>query len=165
METALLDARRGNSERACARLQEARRLFDQSGNGSMALLVDARTAEALGMGGEHGRATELATRALERAVDEEASALVLPVLNRVLGEAYLLAGRTDAARAALERAVDEANRVEHRYEEALALDALVRVNGSDGATDEVGARRDDLFRRLGIVAVPAKARPPVESVG
>ena len=86
------------------------------------------------------------------AAGDEASALVLPVLHRVLGHAHLLAGRLDAAREALELAIAEANRVEHRYEEALALDALSRVAG---ASDEVAQRRDSLFEQLGIVALPA----------
>ena len=128
METALLEARRGNLERSLVQLEEARRAARvQSGNESATLLIDARIAEALELGGEYDRAAELAARTLERAADDEASALVLPVLNRVLGQAYLVAGRVDAAREALELAIAEANRVEHRYEEALALAALNRL--------------------------------------
>ena len=75
-----------------------------------------------------------------------------PVLNRVLGQAHLLAGRLDDARAALELAIAEANRVEHRYEEALALAALSELGD---APSEAAARRDALFEQLGIVALPA----------
>jgi class 3 adenylate cyclase/tetratricopeptide (TPR) repeat protein len=152
METALLDARRGNVERALAQLTEARRLLEASGDRSATLLADARTAETLGLGGEYDRAVELAARTLERAAGDEGSALVRPVLNRVLGHAHLLAGRLDAAREALELAIAEANRVEHRYEEALALAALSRLGGASG---EAARRRDSLFEQLGIVALPA----------
>ncbi len=155
METALLDARRGNVERALGQLEEARRLLEESGNLSATLLADARIAEALALSGAFERAAELAARTLERALsddEEEGSALVRPVLNRVLGQAHLLAGQLEAARAALEVALAEATRVEHRYEEALALAALSRI---DGSTSEAAARRDELFAQLGIVALPA----------
>ena len=132
METALLDARMGNVERALAQLEEARRLLEESGNDSATLLADARAAEALGLGGDFDRAAELAARTLERAVDDEALPLVRPVLHRVLGQAHLLAGRLDDAREALELAIAEANRVEHRYEEALALAALTRLADAPG---------------------------------
>ena len=152
METALLDARRGNVERALAQLEEARRLLEESGNRSATLLADARAAEALQLGGDFDRAAELAARTLERAADDEGSSLVRPVLNRVLGQAHLLAGRLDDARAALETAIAEANRVEHRYEEALALAAMARLGDAPGDAAE---RRDALFAQLGIVALPA----------
>ena len=151
METALLDARRGNVERAIAQLEEARRLLEESGNRTATLLADARLAETLQLGGEYDRAAELAARTLEHAAGDEGSSLIRPVLNRVLGQAHLLAGRLDAAREALELAIAEANRVEHRYEEALALAALSRTGS---ASSEASARRDALFEQLGIVALP-----------
>ncbi len=157
METALLDARRGNIERALAQLEEARRLHESSGNRSATLLVDARVAEALELGGDHDRAVEIAAQALARAADDESSALVRPVLNRVLGQAHLLAGRLDDARAALELAIAEASRFEHRYEEALALAALSDLAD---APSEAAARRDSLFAQLGIVALPAASTDP-----
>ncbi len=67
----------------------------------------------------------------------------------------MLTGQLAAAREALELAVVEANRVQHRYEEALALDALVRVDRLEGLPSEVAARRDGLFDQLGIIALPA----------
>ena len=94
--------------------------------------------------------------------EEEGSALVRPVLNRVLGQAHLLAGRHDAAREALELAVADASRFEHRYEEALALDALSRLDGP--LSEEAAlAQRDRLFDQLGIVALPAGFTTPSAS--
>ena len=152
METALLDARRGDFAGAFAQLEEARGLHEQTGNQSATVLIDARVAEALELGGEYDRAAELATRALARAAGDEGNALVLPVLSRVLGQAHLVAGRREAARSALELAITEANRVEHRYEEALALAAITRLGD---ASRETCSRRDGLFEQLGIVALPA----------
>jgi predicted ATPase/class 3 adenylate cyclase len=152
LETALLDARCGRVEHALAQLEEARRLFEGSGNPSALLLADARIAETLELGGEHERAAELAARALAQAADDEGSSLVRPVLNRVLGQAQLRAGRPEAARAALELAIDEANRVEHRYEEALALESLRRLGDESAGRS---ARRKLLFEQLGIVGLPA----------
>ena len=127
-------------------------MHERTGNQSATVLIDARVAEALELGGEYDRAAELATRALARAAGDEGNALVLPVLSRVLGQAHLVAGRRDAARAALELAITEANRVEHRYEEALALAAITRLGD---ASRETCSRRDGLFEQLGIVALPA----------
>ena len=93
METALLEARRGEIERALERLEEARRMLGGTANGSATLLADARIAEALELGGEHDRAAELVLQTLARSVGDETSALVRPTLNRVLGQAYLAAGR------------------------------------------------------------------------
>jgi class 3 adenylate cyclase/tetratricopeptide (TPR) repeat protein len=152
METALLDARRGNIERALAQLEEARELLERTGNRTATLLADARRAEALQLGGDFAGAAELAARTLARASEDEGSSLVRPVLNRVLGQAELLAGRPEAARPALEFAIAEANRVEHRYEEALALAALTTLGDTPR---EAVARRDALFEQLGIVSVPA----------
>jgi tetratricopeptide (TPR) repeat protein len=154
LETGLLYARRGDDARALSSLQEARRLLEAVGDSSTALLADARLAEVLDLCGEYDRASELAARTLERAGDEEegeGAALLLPVLHRVLGHAHFQAGRLGAAREELGLAIAEANRVEHRYEEALALAALSRI---DGASSEVARRRDSLFTQLGIVTLP-----------
>ena len=144
METALLEARRGNLERALAQLEEARAPAreDRQPVGDAAdrrahrggARARRRVRSRRGARGAHARARGRATRA---------SALVLPVLNRVLGQAHLVAGRLDAAREALELAIAEANRVEHRYEEALALAALNRLGD---APSEAAARRDSALR-------------------
>ncbi|HEY1480635.1 MAG TPA: tetratricopeptide repeat protein [Gaiellales bacterium] len=154
MELALLHARRGDVERALEQLEGARRLVEQDGDPTETLLADARVAEALQLGGDYERAAELATRTLELAADDEGSSLIRPALNRVLGQAHALAGRPDAARAALELAIAEANRFEHRYEEALALAVLSRLGDEP---PERAARREMLFEQLGIVALPAQA--------
>jgi tetratricopeptide (TPR) repeat protein len=158
LETALLEARQGNVEPALAQLAEARTLLERSGNLYALLLADARIAETLVLGGEHERAAELAVRTLAHADEDEGSSLVRPVLNRVLGQSHLLAQRPDAARTALELAIEEANRVEHRYEEAMALATLCQL-GDEPA--ERTARRELLFEQLGIVGVPA----PFTAVG
>ena len=116
------------------------------------LLADARAAEALELGGEYDRAASSPRARSSASRARTGSALVRPVLNRVLGQAHLLAGRLDAAREALELAIAEANHVEHRYEEALALAALIRLGD---APSEAVKRRDALFEQLGIVALPA----------
>ena len=159
------------TSRALAQLEEARRLLEASGDASATLLADARLAEVLDLGGEYDRAAELAARTLERQPsDEESVALLLPVLHRVLGHAHLLAGRLDAAREALELAIAEANRVEHRYEEALALAALSRLDGAlergraRAGTPLRAARHRRAARRLGAAGDATqeggRSRPP-----
>jgi tetratricopeptide (TPR) repeat protein len=164
LETALLDARMGRIDAAIEQLEEARRSFASVADRTSILLVEARTAETLLLGGEPERGRELATKALVRATADDAAALVVPVLYRLIGQAHLLAGRASEARAALDLALTEAARVGHRYEEALALDALVRAEGAEPAASALAAR-DELFEQLGIVDLPgpwaaAPARPP-----
>ena len=128
METALLDARRGNVERALAQLERG----PAPARGERQPYGDAARRRAPGRGAPAGRRVRPrcgARRAHARARDRRRGQArsCVPVLNRVLGQAHLLAGRLDAAREALELAIAEANRVEHRYEEALALAALSRA--------------------------------------
>jgi class 3 adenylate cyclase/tetratricopeptide (TPR) repeat protein len=157
METALLDARRGDTAAALRALDEARQAFARSEDSAAALLVDARAAEALLLGGESRAAAELATQTLRRVDGVDGGAPVLPVLHRVLGEARLRDGLYEEAREALELAVAEAERVRHRYEEAVALDGLARLDDEEGVPGEAAARRDGLFDQLGIVARPGVA--------
>ncbi|MFN0154549.1 MAG: adenylate/guanylate cyclase domain-containing protein, partial [Gaiella sp.] len=153
-ETALLEARRGKTTEALATLDAARQAFQGAGDSSAALLVDARASEVLLLGARYNSAASLAEETLARVTTVEGGALVLPTLHRILGRAYLAAGRNEAARAAFEAAIGEAERVEHRYEEALALDGLAAVG--DGLSPERHVRREGLFEQLGLVEQPER---------
>ena len=110
IETALLEARRGNIARALERLEDARRLLERdrrSGCDAARRRTHRRGARTGGRarprrraGGEDAGARAARTRGGERPLR--------PVLNRVLGQAHLLAGRVERAREALERAIAEA---------------------------------------------------------
>ncbi|MFN0154386.1 MAG: tetratricopeptide repeat protein, partial [Gaiella sp.] len=152
VETALLEARRGNATQALLTLDEARRAFEESDDPSSVLLVDARASEVMLLGGRYDTAAARAAGALERAPAFEGGALVLPTLHRVVGRVHLHAGRRDAARAAFESALAQAERVGHRYEEALALDGLADLESEEGELREAATRRDGLFEQLGILA-------------
>ncbi len=149
VETALLEARRGNAAQALETLAEARLAFQHAGDSSAVLLVDARVSEVLVLGGRPDEAVLLASEALGRATTVEGGALVLPTLHRVLGQACLVLDRREEARAAFGSALVEAERVEHRYEEALALDGLAAL-GEDTPL-EACVRRDGLFEQLGLL--------------
>jgi class 3 adenylate cyclase/tetratricopeptide (TPR) repeat protein len=156
VETALLEARRGDVELALDRLREARAVLAEAGDEHGALLAEARIAETLVLAGDPSGAAAVAGEALERGAGD-AGGMARPVLLRVLGWACLVAGDAPRARAALDEALAAATQAGHRYEEAMTLDVLVRL---DGAPAELTARRDGLFESLGIVAVPLP-RPAV----
>jgi class 3 adenylate cyclase/tetratricopeptide (TPR) repeat protein len=155
LETALLDARRGRTASALERLQEARRLLAEAGDESSTLLADARIAETHVLAGHLDEAADLAAAALDRAGSDDGGSLVVPVLGRVLGQAHFRAGRSEQARVAFELSLAHAEEVRHRYEEALAVDGLVRVDLRLAGRSRHEARRDALFEQLGIVALPA----------
>jgi tetratricopeptide (TPR) repeat protein len=158
MELGKLEARRGSIQDALARLRDARALFAELGEEAAAQELDARIAEALVLGGDAERATALARPALERATSTDAGSLIVPVLERVIGLAHLVAGRLVPARAALERSVAAAETVGSNYDVALALDALAHAGRALGPDLGVVARREELFARLGIISTPL---PPI----
>ena len=64
VETAMLDARRRRLAPALAQLDEARRAFEAAEDANALVLIDARTAEALVLGGNLDRAAQIAADAL-----------------------------------------------------------------------------------------------------
>ena len=152
METALLDARRGNVERALAQLEEARALLEEHRQPLGDPASGRARAEALQLGGDFDRAAELAARTLARASGDEGSSLVLPVLNRVLGQAHCWpAGPRPRARRSSSRsprptASSTATRRRSRSPPSRRSAMTPR---------EAVGRRDALFEQLGIVSVPA----------
>ncbi len=159
METALLEVRRGNLERALAQLEEARALHEKTGNRSASLLIDARVAEALELGGEHDRAAELAARTLARARERRGRARscsrcstgcsARPTSSRGGSKPR---ARRSSSRSPRPTASSTATRKRSRSP---------RCNRLGDAPAEAALRRDGLFEQLGIVALPAGwATPP-----
>jgi tetratricopeptide (TPR) repeat protein len=154
LELARLDARRGETDRALEALEAARQTFVEAGEEQLALLAEARIAESRLLAGLADDALVCATAALEAAeASAESGALVRPTLLRVIGEAQQLLGHASEARRVLIDALSAADEVDYRYESALALDALARLQGEDAG--DFQPRRDALFAELGIVALPA----------
>ncbi len=106
--------------------------------------------------GDADAALELAERALSRAASSNAVARVAPLLERVRGEALLQRGDVDGARHAFAASL-AAGRTRHdRFEVALALLALIRLDQFEGAEpspDVVGESRS-LLASLKVRSVP-----------
>jgi hypothetical protein len=80
---------------------------------------------------------------------------MVALLLRVRGLALAQRGDRRASEDALRRSLELARSTGADHDVAFALDALLRSGGSDGrAIPEMSKERDDLFDRLGIVAVP-----------
>ena len=111
-----------------------------------ALLYTGEAAEAL------ARIDDVAASWHGRLGDASASALA-----RVRGYALALVGRAVSAQEAIDESLRAARQRGDRYDEALSTDALIRLAEIRGqlAEPDLVASRDDLFRALGIRAVPA----------
>jgi class 3 adenylate cyclase len=149
-------------------LEEARASQLKAGERDEATATEIGIAEALIYAGRPEealvRAEELASTALARPGQPNASALA-----RVRGHALTRLGWIESARQALTESLDAARMRGDAYDEALAADALIRLaeTTATGKTDESGgqdpdpglpARRDELFRRLGLTTVPPSGR-------
>jgi hypothetical protein len=94
----------------------------------------------------------MAATTLARPGQPNASALA-----RVRGYALARLGLIPQARQALAESLDAARGRGDAYDEALAADGVIRLAEAGGQSPDpdLPARRDDLFRRLGLVAAPA----------
>jgi len=148
-------ARRGRAEEALRLLEAARADYVKVGDPIAAVAAEISIAEALLYAGEAeealARADGVAARSPARNGDANASALA-----RVRGYALALLGRAVSAQGSVDESLRAARKRGDRYDEALAADALIRlaeIRGQSPGPDLL-ARRDDLFRSLGIRTVP-----------
>ena len=104
LELAKIEMRRGEIESALERLGTCLDTCREAGDSGSVLEVEARIAEAHLFDGKPERAAEHARRVLDEARASEAGVMVLPVLLRVIGQAFLLARQVEEARVALAEA-------------------------------------------------------------
>ncbi len=145
-----LAARRGDTERALALLDQARALSASEGETLQLLQSDAARAEALLLAEDFASAIEVAHQVLRDAASSPGSDLLVAWMERVM--ALARAGRgEDSTRVAehLQASVEIARRRGARYELALSLNALADLWPSAGP----GVRREslELFDQLGVV--------------
>jgi tetratricopeptide (TPR) repeat protein len=149
-------ARRGRAEEALRLLEAARAGYLKADRSAEAVATEISIAEALLYEGEAeealARADDIAAGPHARPDDEHASAL-----GRVRGYALALLGRAVSAQETVDESLRVARQRGDRYDEALATDALIQLFEIRGQPADPGlvARRDDLFRALGVRAVPA----------
>jgi class 3 adenylate cyclase/tetratricopeptide (TPR) repeat protein len=149
-------ARRGQPDRALRLLEAARADYLKAGEPAAVVATEISIAEALLYAGEAdealARADNIAASQPARQGDATASALA-----RVRGYALALLGRNVSAQQTVDASLRAARERGDRYDEALATDALIRLAEVRGQQAEPGlvARRDELFRGLGVLAVSA----------
>jgi class 3 adenylate cyclase/tetratricopeptide (TPR) repeat protein len=161
-ETAFAASVLGTTAARCGRLEEALRLLEvaradylKMGVPDAAVAAEISIAEALLYAGEAeealARADGIAANSPGRNGVASASALA-----RVRGYALALLGRAVSAQGSVDESLRAARERGDRYDEALAADALIRLAEIRGqpAGPDLLARRDDLFRSLGIRTVP-----------
>ena len=142
-----LAARAGRDEDAVELLSGAIRSFEDLQTPGDAALAEAYLAEAALLGGRAAEALERADRQL--ALGNSARALLLRVRG---GGLAALGEDEDAVTAAFEEALEEARRGEERYEQALALAALLALGHGGEAAQ---AQCDALMAGLGVASLPA----------
>jgi class 3 adenylate cyclase/tetratricopeptide (TPR) repeat protein len=165
MHLGRIAARRGDAERAAELLARARADFEAIEAATDILETDVVAVEAALLAHEPERALELSVDALAREAASGGAALHGAALRRVRGEAYLLLGELDQARAELELSLAVARANSADYEVALTLAVLARVARMEDR--QLGAEAAEesrvILERLGVRAVvwtpPAAGRP------
>jgi tetratricopeptide (TPR) repeat protein len=147
-------ARCGRYEQAGELLEAARAGYAKAGEPGEVLATEIRIAECLALQGRMAEALITVgggTRATPQVLAAQETAV-----NRIRGYALAQQGAADQARAIFETNVRTARERPARYEEALSLDALIRLDGHLDRPPDTSATgaRDALFGQLGIVAVP-----------
>jgi tetratricopeptide (TPR) repeat protein len=162
-ETAFALSVLGRTAARAGRVAEARDLLDAARGGylrvgepSEALATDVRIAECLVLAGQNAAAealaADLAAQAAARAMPGEVAAV-----DRLRG--YLLAqrGQPGPAAEAFAASLASARRRSALYDQALSLDALIRLARQVGQPADPAqvAERATLFGRLGVIATAA----------
>jgi len=159
-------ARVGSFEEARSLLEEARELYSGAGDEIDLLTTDARLIECLVLEQNAQDALNLAADTLQRAEDTAGVSVLIATLHRLRGWAFMQIGDLDAGAQALEESLRLARLEDENfgirsadYEVALTLGALARLRALRGeAVAEAEAERNEIFKRLGVVAV---AEPPL----
>ena len=158
----VLALRAGRAAEALDLLEQARAGFVEVGAQSEVLATDGPIVESLLLVGEDERARALALDAVARARAAGARNVHLPMLRRALGSVLVQGGDPDGARRAFEESLRAGSERSARYEVALTLDALARLERAEGAHPEaLEAERDEIRAALGVVS-PPPAPPEIE---
>ena len=145
-------ARSRRFEEAAAVFDELEQLSREVGDASRSNDVAALSAESLVLQGRADAALEITQRLLAAVPSTDPA---IPLVLRVRGYAFALSGERGAAGQALCRSLAAGRAMGADHDVAFALEALLRSGLTDGrSTQEIESERDELFDRLGIVAVP-----------
>jgi hypothetical protein len=142
------------------RFDASRQHFSALGELTEVVVVDALTAEALALSGDHEAALALADTTLARAQSLGGISAMTPLLHRVRGAALQELGRGAEAERAVRDALDAARSRLARHEIAFALVALIDGEmAEDGEEDHAWrAELGQLTEELGIDPRPRWTR-------
>jgi tetratricopeptide (TPR) repeat protein len=164
-------ARVGSFDEARSLLEEARDVYAAEGDEVDLLTTDARLIECLVLEQRAEDALARAAAALQRAEDTTGVSVLGSTLHRLRGWAFMQMGDLGEAEQALGESLRLARLDDENfgirsadYEVALTLEAVARLyvlRGEAAAASEAEAERDEIFARLGVVAV---AQPPLPDV-
>jgi class 3 adenylate cyclase/tetratricopeptide (TPR) repeat protein len=161
-------ARVGSFDEARSLLEEARNVYAAEGDEIDLLTTDTRLIECLVLEQRAEEALARAAAALQGAEDTTGVSVLGSTLHRLRGWAFMQIGDLAEAEQALEESLRLARLDDENfgirsadYEVGLTLDAVARLRtlrGEAAAASEAEAERDEIFARLGVVAV---AQPPL----
>ncbi|HJP66360.1 MAG TPA: tetratricopeptide repeat protein, partial [Actinomycetota bacterium] len=148
--------RAGRLEEGRRLLERSRRMSNRMGSALDTLEAEARLAECALFESEPISALRLADEALEQAAAVDGAAVLLPLLHRVRGFAWLQLAQTNNAKTSFETSLTEARAREADYEVALTLRALAEVADRTGDENAQALRieSNSILERLGVVFVP-----------
>ena len=148
--------RAGRADEALGRFEEAKANFVHVGAEQDALAIDARIAECNVFKGYADAGLELADRMLAGAVSANGVAMV-PLLERVRGEALLQRRDFGGARKAFEASLAVGRTRRDRFEVTLTLLAFIRLDRLEGVEPSADAVSESgsLLASLKVRTVPA----------
>jgi tetratricopeptide (TPR) repeat protein len=151
---------RGKTDQAKGLLARARERFAAIGAEAFVLETDLHEAERRLVAGDHVTALPLLGRVRAELRRLGGAPSLLARLQRLAGCAKGQAGDRPAARERLYECLELARPIHAAHEEALALDALWALGGTDAR--EARTRANAIFEQLGVVT---PARVPLVAVG
>jgi tetratricopeptide (TPR) repeat protein len=154
-------ARFGHTAEAMRRFDASRQHFSALGELTEVVVVDALSAEAQSLAGDHEAALALADATLARAETLGGVSAMTPLLHRVRGAALRDLGQLAEAERAARDALDAARIRIARHEIAFALAALIDAEMADDDGEEEAWRSElaRLSEELGLDPRPWWSRP------
>jgi tetratricopeptide (TPR) repeat protein len=153
--------RRGRTEEALARLEDAKANFLHVGAEQEVPAVDARIAECRVTLGNLDAALDLVSGMLDQAGSSTGVTRVLPLLLRVKGHALMRQGDLWGARDALEASLAAARERNDLFETTLTTLSLIEIDRLEGIepSHEMVAENRNMIANLKIRAVPPVPMP------